>query len=85
MHVSNSEREKVVSISRTGNERKGRVSGTNVLLALAGSQEMHKYGFFHTVFGQTLILFTSCRVLILSGNYRGSLPVTNPPRMWAVS
>jgi hypothetical protein len=46
MHVSNREREKVVSISRTGNDRKGRVYGTNVLLALACSQEVHKYGFF---------------------------------------
>jgi len=46
MRVSNREREKVVSISRTANDRQGRVSGKNVLLALACSQEVHKYGFF---------------------------------------
>lgn len=48
MHVTKREREKVVSISRTANDRQGRVSGKNVLLALACSQEVHKYGFFFT-------------------------------------
>lgn len=48
MHVPNREREKVVSISRTANDRQGRVSGKNVLLTLACSQEVHKYGFFFT-------------------------------------
>jgi len=46
---------------------------------------VHKYEFFHKLFGQTLMRFTSYRVLILSGNYRVSLPVNTPPRMWAVS